>query len=71
MSLGGTLGIDARTVHTSCMSERMKYEVPIDDLIASAKIPLDEQLEAQEADERPQHDESAGHLPGNVRPYGA
>ena len=53
------------------MNERMKYEVSIDDLVASTKIPLDEQLQAREADERPQHDESAGHLPGNVRPYGA
>ena len=48
----------------------MKYEMSIDDLVASARIPLDLHVEEQ-ADGRPEHDESAGHLPGAVRPYGA
>ena len=54
------------------MDERKKYQVSIDDLVASAQVPLDEQVEEQEADGRHEHDASAaGHLPGNVRPYGA
>ena len=65
------LGIDAERVHTFCMGERLRYEMSIDDLVASAQIPLDEQVEEQEAGGRSEHDESAGHLPGNVRPYGA
>lgn len=53
------------------MSEPTNYAVTLDDLVASADVPLDEQVEEQDADGRPEHDESAGHLPGNVRPYGA
>lgn len=65
------LGIDAEWVHTRSMIKRSEYEVSIDDLVASAHIPFDEQVEEQVPGERPEHDESAGHLPGNVRPYGA
>ncbi len=43
----------------------------LDELVASAKVPLDQQVEEHDAVERPEHDEAAGHLPGNVRPYGA
>ena len=53
------------------MSEQTKYAVTLDALVASANVPLDEQVEEKDATERAQHDESAGHLPGNVRPYGA
>ena len=49
------------------MARPTKYTVTLDELVASAHVPLDE----QDASERPEHDESTGHLPGNVRPYGA
>ena len=53
------------------MSSPTKYTVPLDDLVDSVRVPLDAQVEEQDATESPEHDESAGHLPGNVRPYGA
>lgn len=53
------------------MTERDKYAVSLDELVASANVPFDQQIEEQEADGRPEDDEAAGHLPGNVRPYGA
>jgi hypothetical protein len=43
----------------------------IDDLVASAHVPLDQQVEQFDAATDPEHGQSAGHLPGNVRPYGA
>jgi hypothetical protein len=60
----------ASVAHAVVMSDPTKYTVPLDDLVDSVRVPLDEQVEEQDA-ERPEHDESAGHLPGNVRPYGA
>jgi hypothetical protein len=45
--------------------------VTLDELVASVRVPLDEQVEEHDARERPEQQESAGHLPGNVRPYGA
>lgn len=53
------------------MTERDNYAVSIDELVASANVPFNEQVQEQEADEPSEHDEAAGHLPGNVRPYGA
>jgi hypothetical protein len=53
------------------MTERDKYAVSIDELVASAHVPFNEQVQEQDADQPPEHDEAAGHLPGNVRPYGA
>ena len=53
------------------MSRPTKYAVTLDDLVSSARVPLEEQVEENDAGEQPEHDESAGHLPGNVRPYGA
>ena len=53
------------------MIERDTYAVSIDEPVASVKVPFGEQVQEQEANERPEHDEAAGHLPGNVRPYGA
>ena len=61
----------AQAEHAGPMTERDKYAVSIDELVASANVPFDEQVQEKEADERPEHDEAAGHLPGNVRPYGA
>ena len=48
-----------------------KYKVALDALVSSAKVPFDQQVEESDATHPPQYDESAGHLPGNVRPYGA
>jgi hypothetical protein len=48
-----------------------KYSMNLDELVAAAKVPLGQQVEERDARERPEHDEAAGHLPGNVRPYGA
>lgn len=55
------------------MSGPEKYAVALDDLVASAHVPLDDQVEEQDvdADEGPVDHESSGHLPGHVRPYGA
>ena len=53
------------------MNKPTNYAMSIDDLVTSSNVPLDQQLEEQDAAPNPEHDESAGHLPGNVRPYGA
>ena len=53
------------------MTRPTPYAVPLDDLVASANVPEDEQVEQQDAGDRPGDDEAAGHLPGGVRPYGA
>jgi hypothetical protein len=54
-----------------CMSGPTKYTVSLSELVDEVRVPLDEQVEEQDAAEPPEHDPSAGHLPGNVRPYGA
>ena len=48
-----------------------KYSIGLDELVDSARVPLDQQIEEQSVGDRQEHDEAAGHLPGNVRPYGA
>jgi hypothetical protein len=53
------------------VSEPNKYAIRLDELLSTARIPLDELVEERDAGEHPQHNEAAGHLPGNVRPYGA
>ncbi len=53
------------------MTRPTKYAVNLNELVANAKVPLDQQVEERDAGERPEHDEAAGHLPGNVRPYSA
>lgn len=53
------------------MSDPKKHSVPLAHLIDSVRVPLDEQLEEQDTAEAPEHDQSAGHLPGDVRPHGA
>lgn len=51
------------------MSGSTRYTVSLDELVDEVRVPLDEQVEEQDAIEAPEHDESSGHLPGNVRPY--
>jgi len=53
------------------VSQSKNYTVPLDELVAGVRVPLDKQVEEQDATQAPEHDESAGHLPGNVRPCGA
>ena len=54
------------------MTEPSKYAMSIDELVASARVLPEERVPAEEdVSDRIQHDESAGHLPGNVRPHGA
>ena len=54
------------------MTEPSKYAMTLDELVASARVLPEEQVPAEEdVSDRIQHDESAGHLPGDVRPYGA
>ena len=43
----------------------------LEQLEASAHVPLEQQVETQDASKSPEPDEWVGHLPGNVRPYGA
>lgn len=55
----------------TAVSNPSRFQVPLAHLVDSVRVPLDEQVEEHDSAEAPQHDESAGHLPGNVRPYGA
>ena len=55
--------------HAVSMSGPEKYMVALDELVDEVRVPLDEQVEEQDATEPPEHDDSSGHLPGNVRPY--
>ena len=68
MAALGDFGIGT---HAVGMDETAKYAVTLDELVASANVPLDEQVEEKDVAVVAEHDESAGHLPGNVRPYGA
>lgn len=52
------------------MNNPTDYTLPLDELVDSVRVPLDEQVEEQDTTGA-EHDESAGHLPGHVRPYGA
>jgi hypothetical protein len=49
----------------------MKYKVPLAELVVSVRVPLDDLVQMQETAASPENDESVGHLPGTVRPYGA
>jgi hypothetical protein len=51
------------------MTHPTEYEVTLEDLVASAQVPLEDQVEAQDDSRRQEEDESVGHLPGNVRPW--
>ncbi|MDQ3029664.1 MAG: hypothetical protein M3R09_06455 [Actinomycetota bacterium] len=51
------------------MSEPRSYGVSLEDLVASARVPFDEQVEEQDEVRRQEEDDSVGHLPGNLRPY--
>lgn len=66
---GPLLGTCAQKAHAVSMSGPTKYTVSLDELVDEVRVPLDEQVEEQDATEPPEHDESSGHLPGNVRPY--
>ena len=69
--VGEPLATCADKAHAVVMSQPSKYAVTLDELVVGVRVPLDEQVEEQDATEAPEHDESAGHLPGNVRPCGA
>lgn len=69
-AIAGT-GVVRGRRHTECMDQKADYAVTLDELVTSAKVPFEEQVEEQALREHTEHDESAGHLPGNVRPYGA
>ncbi len=51
------------------MTEQTQYGVTLDDLVASVRVPVDEQVEEQDEGRRQEEDDSVGHLPGNLRPY--
>jgi hypothetical protein len=51
------------------VTEPNKYAMSLDELVATANVPFDQQVEERDTGERPEHDEAAGHLPGYVRPY--
>jgi len=51
------------------MTEPDNYSMSLDELVATANVPFDKQVEERDTGARPEHDEAAGHLPGNVRPY--
>lgn len=54
------------------VTESSKYAMDLGELVDSARVPRAEQIEEQDdVSDRMQHDEAAGHPPGNVRPYGA
>jgi len=56
--------------HALLVTTQDNYSMSLDELVATAKVPFDQQVEERDTRERPEHDEAAGHLPGNVRPYG-
>ena len=56
-------------MHAVRMPEPSKYAVTLDELVATARVALDDLVEVQDNSERPNHDEAAGHLPGNIRPW--
>lgn len=64
------LGTCAQMAHPVLMSDPLEYRVSLTDLVDGVRVALDEQVQEQDS-ERTEHDDSAGHLPGNVRPYGA
>lgn len=49
--------------------ERASYQVPLDALEASVHVDPDELITEADLDPRAPEDSSAGHLPGNVRPF--
>ncbi len=53
------------------MTAPRTYAVQLDELVDRTRVPLEEQVEEHPVLERTEHDEASGHLPGNVRPYGA
>ncbi len=53
------------------MSRPTTYAVTLAQLVDGVQVPFDEHVEERDATEPREHDESAGHLPRNVRPYGA
>jgi hypothetical protein len=53
------------------VSEPNKFAITLDELVSSVRVSLDDLVEEHDPREHPHHDEAAGHLPGNVRPFGA
>ncbi|MCU1590476.1 MAG: hypothetical protein JWP11_1732 [Frankiales bacterium] len=48
-----------------------KYALSWDDLERIAHVPVEDQVEERDTAVTALDDDAVGHLPGNVRPYGA
>lgn len=53
------------------MATPSPYAIALEVLIQSARIPADQLVTETDVREHNQHDDAAGHLPGNVRPFAA
>lgn len=51
------------------MTEPVSYEVSLDELEGSARIPFDDQVVLEDVAAEAPEDEGTGHLPGGIRPY--
>lgn len=47
------------------------YEIPLDELERSARVPFEEQVLEEDVGIEAPEDDGVGHLPGGIRPYGA
>jgi len=52
------------------MTEPVSYDVPLDELERSARVPFDEQVLQEDVAIEAPADDGVGHLPGGIRPYG-
>ncbi len=52
------------------MTEPVSYEVPLDELERSARVPFDKQVLQEDVAVEAPEDDGVGHLPGGIRPYG-
>ncbi len=53
------------------MREPGSYDVSLDELERSARVPFEEQVLQEDVAVTAPEDEGVGHLPGGIRPYGA
>ena len=52
------------------MTEPTSYEITLEDLERSARVPFDDQVLEEDVSVESPEDDGVGHLPGGIRPYG-
>ncbi|CAN5336540.1 hypothetical protein BH24ACT10_BH24ACT10_02440 [soil metagenome] len=53
------------------MTKPTSYEIPLEDLEQSARVPFHDQVLQEDVAVESPEDDGVGHLPGGIRPYGA